>query len=165
MLSQCILWTILQWQSGASESATASVFCYYFKYLLLTVQMLSFACVGVCVCVCVGVCVCSSVWARETWSHNRGLCTANTYEHHHCVCNSTLLPFWAWTDGKTKDIINFTFILKAKALDYRKGALYFRLVLVVFGQSQCTGSDVNQNRLCLSEGGTVENEAFERGRG
>ncbi len=31
------------WQSGASESATVSMFCYEFKYLLLTVQMQSFA--------------------------------------------------------------------------------------------------------------------------
>ncbi len=26
---------------------------------------------------------------------NHGLCTANTYEHHHCVCHVTLIPFRA----------------------------------------------------------------------
>ncbi len=33
----------LLWQSGASESATVSMFCYKFKYLPLTVQMRGFA--------------------------------------------------------------------------------------------------------------------------
>ncbi len=67
---------------------------------------------------------------RETGSHNsgvscfnRGLCTANTYEHHHCVYHAILFPFRAWTDGKTKGIINFIYIylLKAEARDYGKG--------------------------------------------
>ncbi len=75
------------------------------------------------------------VWERERergsqWSvqsvrnHlNRGLC-ANTYEHHHCVRHANLFSSRAWTDGKTKDIINclyFTLILKAEAHDYGKG--------------------------------------------
>ncbi len=55
---------------------------------------------------------------RETGSHNsgvscfnRGLCTANTNEHHHhCVYHATLFHFRAWTDGKTKDIIDFIYI-------------------------------------------------------
>ncbi len=41
---------------------------------------------------------------------NRGLYTANTYEHHHRVCHATLFPFRAWTDGKTDDIINCLYI-------------------------------------------------------
>ncbi len=51
----------------------------------------------------------------------------------------------------------FTFILKAEARDYGKGALHFRLVLVVFGQSQriALGQLANQSRLRLSEGGTL----------
>ncbi len=57
------------------------------------------------VCVCLYVCVCSRLWERDTWSHNRGLCV-NTYELHYRVCHATLFPFQAWTDGKTKDIIN-----------------------------------------------------------
>ncbi len=58
------------------------------------------------------------VWERERdrvtsqWSvqpvrnrFNRGS-FANTYEHHHCVCHAILFPSRAWSDGKTKDIIN-----------------------------------------------------------
>ncbi len=41
---------------------------------------------------------------------NRGLSTANTYEHHHCICHATLFSFRAWTDGKTNDIINCLYI-------------------------------------------------------
>ncbi len=72
----------------------------------------------VCVCVCVCVCVSERERERETdrQSHsgvsclNRGLYTANTYEDHHCVCHATLFPSRAWTDGKTKDIINCLYI-------------------------------------------------------
>jgi len=99
-------------------------------YWLFKCWVSYFTCVGVCVCVC------SSVWARETLSHNRGLCTANTYEHHHCVCNSTLLPFWAWTDGKTKDIIIYYVTLFSTSLllvffllsTEQMLALYFTLI-------------------------------------
>ncbi len=34
---------------------------------------------------------------------------ANTYEHHHCICHVTLFPSQVWTDGKTKDIINWLY--------------------------------------------------------
>ncbi len=68
--------------------------------------------------VCARVCVC--VWERETGSHhsevscpNRSLC-ANTYKHHHCVCHVTLFLFGAWTDGKTKSIINCIYIYLKK---------------------------------------------------
>jgi len=112
----------LLWQSGASESSTICFvislsICYL--YLLLSILLFKCrvlpSCVYVCVCereshscsvvcVCVCVCVCSLVWERKTRSHNRGLC-ANTYKLH-TICNATLSPFLAWTDGKTKDIIN-----------------------------------------------------------
>ncbi len=103
-LGEEVILTLL-WQSGASESATESMFCYKFKYLLLTFQMSIAYRVSVCV-----VCVCARGCERETRSHNRSLCTANTYEHHYCICHVTLFPFWAWTDGKTKDIINCLYI-------------------------------------------------------
>ncbi len=48
----------------------------------------------------------------------------SAYELHHCVCHATLFPSRAWTDAKTKDIINclyFTLILNAEARDYGKG--------------------------------------------
>ncbi len=92
------------------------------------------------VCVCVCVCACVSVCVRERGSHhsedsclNRGLCTANIYEHHHCVCHATLFPSQAWTDGKTKDIINCLYIyFESWSSRLWKGVLHFRRVLVVF---------------------------------
>ncbi len=84
-------------------------------------------------------------WERVNWLKCVSL-TVNAWdlralEHHHCVCHVTLFPSRAWTDGKPKDIINCLYIFwKAKARKYKKGALHFRLVLVVFGQSQCTVS-------------------------
>ncbi len=95
------------WKSGTSDSATVCLvirlsICYWlFKCRVLRVMC---------------------VWERETRSHNHGLC-ANTYELHHCVCHTTLFRSRAWTDGKTKDIINFfTLLLKAEARNYGKGS-------------------------------------------
>ncbi len=56
--------------------------------------------VCVCVCVCARVCV----WERETRSHNRAC--VQTHTSFITVCHATLFPSRAWTDGKTKDIIN-----------------------------------------------------------
>ncbi len=73
---------------------------------------------GVLHVVCVRTCVCEREREREreTGSHhsgvsclNRGLCTANIYEHHHCLSHDSVL-LSAWTDGKTKDIINCFYI-------------------------------------------------------
>ncbi len=130
----------LLWQSGASESATVCfVISLSICYWLLKCRVLRVVCVSVwvregrsvvCVWVCECVCVCVwvsewvsewvrgsqrsvewvSEWVRETWSHNRSLCIANTYELHHCVCHTTPFPSQAWTDGKTKDIINCLYI-------------------------------------------------------
>ncbi len=137
-------------QSDYSESATANMFCYWLKYLLLTVQMWRFV---------HRVCVWERERERAGGSYhsgvsflNRGLCTVNTYEHHHCVCHVTLFLFWAWTDGKTKDIINSLYnslYFESWSSRLWKGMLHFRLVLVVFGQSQCTVSAVCQKKgLC-----------------
>ncbi len=60
----------------------------------------------------------------------------------------------------------FTLILKAKASDYGKGSYIsdFRLVLVVFGQSQCSGSvGQSEQTVLVGRRDFVENEAFERG--
>ncbi len=106
----------------------------------------------VCVCVrarkrqlqcrvCVLVCVCSCVCAmRETRSCKHGL-FANTYELHYGVCQATQFPFRAWTCDKTKNIIScLYFSFESWRSRFWKGELHFRRVLVVFGQSQCTGS-------------------------
>ncbi len=102
-LGEEVILTLL-WQSGASESATVCFVISLSICLLLTVQMQSFA-----------LCVC--VWERERErererdreresererEREREREGANTYEHHHCVSQ----PSPAWTDGKTKDIIN-----------------------------------------------------------
>ncbi len=121
-LGEEIILTLL-WQSGASESATVCFISLSICYWLFKCGVLRVVCVCVCSCVCVcvrerereserviaqrRVCVCSRVWERKT--HNRGL-FANTYEHDHCVCHTTLFPSRAWTDGKTKDNINCLYI-------------------------------------------------------
>ncbi len=194
----------LQWQSGASESATVCFvislsICYWlFKWGVLRV-----VCVCVCVCVrrvCVrerererhrvtsqhisylnrGLCVSVCVWERERERErervtsqqsdetvrnrlNRSLC-ANTYELHHCVCHATLFPSRAWTDGKTKDIINCLYVYFERwSSRLWKGALHFRQVLVVFGQSQCT-VPVGQSKqtVLVRRRDFVEKESFER---
>ncbi len=106
-LGEEIILTLL-WQSGASETATVCfVISLNICYWLFKCGVLRVVCERECHITASCVCVCSRVWERETRSHNRGLCTANTYENHHHVSHATLFPF--------------TFILKAKAHDYGKG--------------------------------------------
>ncbi len=149
-LGEEVILTLL-WQSGASESVTviSLSICYrLFKCWVLRI---------VCVCVC--------VWERETRSHHNHGLFANSYEHHHCVCHVTLFSSRAWTDGKTKDIINCLYIhFESWSLRLWKGALHFRKMLAVFGQSQCT-VPVGQSEQTALVGRRdfVENEAFERG--
>ncbi len=46
--------------------------------------------------------------------------------HHHCVCHATQFPSGAWTDAKTKDIINcLYFHFESWSLRLWKGALHF----------------------------------------
>ncbi len=54
---------------------------------------------------------------------NRGLCSANTYEHHHhCVCHVTLFPSGLELMVKLRTLLTFfTLILKYEAPDYGKG--------------------------------------------
>ncbi len=159
----------LLWQSGAAESKTV---CFVIS---LSICYWLFKC-GVLRVVCVYVYAYERERERETGSHhrrsvqpvrnrlNRSL-FANTYEHHHCVCHATLFPSRAWTDGKTKDIINcLYFNFESWSSRLWKGALHFRLVLVVFGQSQCSGSvGQSEQTVLVGRRDFVENEAFERG--
>ncbi len=65
------------------------------------------------------VCVC--VWESETRSHICGLCTANTYEHHHCVTR-LCSPLGLELMVKLRTLLTvFTLILKAKARNYGMG--------------------------------------------
>ncbi len=147
-LGEEVILTLL-WQSGTSESATVCML-----YLLLTVQMRSFACVcerdkgpsGVG-CLNCGLCV----W--EIRNHlNRGL-FANTYKHHHCVCHVTLFPSRLELMLKLRILLTvFTFILKAKAHDYGKGRYISDKCLRCSANHNALCQLANQSRLCLSEG-------------
>ncbi len=174
-LGEEIILTLL-WQSGACESATVCfVISLSICYWLLKCRVLRVVCVRewvreshhsiVCVCVCVLACV------RGRHGHTTAACvlqihTIHTYEyiHHHgvCVCHVTLFPFLAWTDGKTKDIINFTFILKAKAHDYGKGRYISDSCLRCWATHMLPVGQSEQTAL-VGRRDFVENEAFERG--
>ncbi len=57
----------------------------------------------------------------------------------------------------------FTLVLKAEARDYGKGRT-FPTWLVMFGQSQCTGSvGQSEQTVLVGKRDFVENKAFERG--
>ncbi len=131
-----------------------------------------------CVCVCVrerereshitALCVWERERERVISQHvsflNLGLC-ANTYKLHHCVCHVTLFLSQAWTDGKTNDIINCLYYNFENWSSWLcKGALHFRRVLAVFGQSQYTvPAGQSEQTVLVWRRGFVENEAFERG--
>ncbi len=121
----------LLWQSGASESATVCfvislIICYWlFKcWVLLIVCVCALVCVCVCVWerererervtsqsrVCVCVCVCSCVCERGRHGHITTMACVQTHTSFITVCHVTLFPSRAWTDGKTKDIINCLYI-------------------------------------------------------
>ncbi len=166
-LGEEVILTLL-WQSGTSESATVirlSICYWLFKWGVLHV---------VCVCerervtsqrrVC--ACVCERERETVTSQHVSGLSRfAITYKHRHCVCHATLFLSRAWTDGKTNNIINcLYFNFESWSSRLWKGALHFRWVLAVFGQSQCTVPVGQSEQTALvRRRDFVENEAFERG--
>ncbi len=92
---------------------------------------------------CSVVCVCVRVWERETRSSNCKHIRASSL----CLSRDSVpvsgpdVMVKLWTDGKTKDIINCLYMnFESWSSRLWYGALHFRLVLVVFGQSQCSGS-------------------------
>ncbi len=67
------------------------------------------------------LCVCVCEKERETTA-----ACVQTHELHHGVCHATLFPFRAWTDGKTKDIINCLYIyFKRWSSQLWQGPLHF----------------------------------------
>ncbi len=109
----------------------------------------------VSVCVCVGKRVTSQKSVQPLRNRlNNGLCTANTYEHHHCVCHASLLLFRAWTD-KTN--------LKAEARDYVKGRYISDASLRCSANNNALGQLANQSRLHLLEGGSLQKTTRLRG--
>ncbi len=151
----------LLWQSGASESATV---CFVIS-LNICYWLLS---------------VCAHEREREREREmvtsqrsvqrarnrlNRGL-FANTYELHHCVCHVTLFPFRAWTDCKTKDIVNCLYIhFESWSSWLWKGALCFRRGLWCSANHNALCQLANQSRLCLSEGETLRKTKLWERRG
>ncbi len=109
--------------------------------------------------VCVCVCVCGHI----TVTQSQLVCKHIRASSLCLSCDS--VPLSAWTDGKTKDIINCLYIyFESWSSRLWKGELHFRLVLAVFDQSQCTGSVGQSEQTALVERRDfVENEAFERG--
>ncbi len=100
---------------------------------------------GFSVCVCEGNRVTSQRSLQPIWnSLNRGLCTANTYEHHH----ATLFPFQAWNDGKAN--------LKVEVRDYGKGRYISNACLWCSANHNALGQLANRSKLCLSEGGALK---------
>ncbi len=104
------------------------------------------------------MCVC--VRERETGSHhsgvsclNRGLC-ANTYKHHHGVCQATLFPLELMVKLRTLLTV-FIFTLKAEAGDYGKGLYISDACLWCSANHNALGQLANQSRLRLSEGGAL----------
>ncbi len=156
-LGEEVILTLL-WQSGASESATVSrlSICYW----LFKCRVLHF----VCVCVCVRARVCER--ERETGSYH------NTSAILISACVQTHRSFI--TESVTRLCSSFGLELMVKLSLYIhfeswssrlwKGALHFRRVLAVFGQSQCSGSVGQSEQTALvGRRDFVENEAFERG--
>ncbi len=135
-LGEEVILTLL-WQSGASESATVSMFCYQLKYLM---KYQAIDCSNAEFCVS---CVRERERERERESHitvESVVLTAACVQTHTSFITESVTRFCsprAWTDAKTKDIINCLYIYFERwSLRLWKGALHFRLVLVVFGQSQ-----------------------------
>ncbi len=151
------------------------MFCYWFKYLLLTVA---------CVCVREGhitaqqlsesQLVCVWEWERETATSqrsaqhvrnnlNRGL-FANTYELHHCVCHATLFPSRLELMVKLRTILFvFTFILKAKAHDYGKGSYISDAACGVWPITMhCANWPIRADCACQKEGLCRKQSVWER---
>ncbi len=125
-LGEDVILTLL-WQTGASESATVCMFSLSICYWLLKCGVLR---VVFSVCACA---LCERERERDGY--------LQTHTSIITVCHATLFLSRAWTDGKTNSIINcLYFNFESWSSRLWKGALHFRWVLAVFGQSQCTGS-------------------------
>ncbi len=118
-LGEEVILTLL-WQSGASESATV---CFVISYLLLTVQIWSFA-RRVCVCVCVCVCVWERERERETHrvTSQRSVQPIRNRLNRGLFANTYCSPLGLELMVKLMTLLTvFTLILKAEAGDYGKG--------------------------------------------
>ncbi len=136
----------LLWQSGASESATVYfVISLSICYWLLKCGVLRV----VCVCVCARLC--------ERGRH--GHTTAACLQTHTSIITVSLTrlcsPLRLELMAKLRTLLTvFTFIFKAKARDYGKGAFHFRLVFAVFGPitMHCASWPIRADCACRKEG-------------
>ncbi len=88
------------------------------------------------------------------------------YEHHHCVCHSSIFRLSRDSD-LLEQIVKLTtllttFIFTLKLAVMVRDAFPRFPTLVVFGQSQCTGSAGKLGQT-VGRRGFVENVTFERG--
>ncbi len=145
-LGEEVILTLL-WQTGASESVTASMFCYKYYYLLLTVRMWSFA---------RHVRVHASVCVRGRHGHTTAACVLQTHTSIITVSVTRLCsPLGLELMVKLRTLLTvFTFILKAKARDYGKGRYISDSCLWCSANHNALCQLANQSRLRLSEGGT-----------
>ncbi len=149
----------LLWQSGASESVTVCFVIYLnICYWLFKCGVLHIVCACVCErererervreghsavsCVCVCVCVCARACVRAiegdtVTSQLRLVCKHIRASSPSCI----MFPSLAWTDGKTKDMINCLCIyFESWSSQIMERDISFPMWLVLFGQSQCSGS-------------------------
>ncbi len=108
-----------------------------------------------CVCVCVCVCVRERERERERQGHITAECRVliaaclQTHTRVITVYVTRLFHSRAWTDDKTKFIINcLYFHFESWSSQLWKGALHFR-----HGTMQCASWPIRAD--CLSEGGTL----------
>ncbi len=86
---------------------------------------------------------------------NNNLCSANTYENHHCVCHATLFPFGLELMVKLKTLLTDKTNLKAEARHYGKGRYISNSCLWCSANHNALCQLANQSRLHLSEGGSL----------
>ncbi len=129
------------------------------KYVLILVEIFAIDCSNAeffaqrVVCVRVKVPSQQSVQPVRN-SLNRSLCAANTYEHHHSITR-LCSPFGL------ELMVKLTWNLKLAVM---VRGVTFPMRLVVFGQSQCSGSVGQSEQTALVwRRDFVENDTFERG--
>ncbi len=167
-LGKEVILTLL-WQSGASESVTVCfVICLNICYWLFKCGVLHIVCACVwerererelervtvqCrVCVCVRVRCVRAIEGDTVTSQLRLVCKHIRASSPSCI----MFPSLAWTDGKTKDMINCLCIyFESWSSQLWKETFHFRCGLWCSANHNALGQLANQRRLRLSEGGTL----------
>ncbi len=94
-------------------------------------------------------------WEGDTVTSQQRLVCKHIRASSLCLSRDSV-PLSAWTDGKTKDIINgLHLFLKAKAHDCGKGRYISDSCLWCSSNHNALGQLANQSGLRLSEGGAL----------